>query len=711
MDRETARQEIRRAWRSIMPTISSPAKQNVNGETSWICPLCGHGAHGDGLTRNPQSADGSGLKCFGCGFSGDIIDLYQRTTGSDHNTALYTLAAQVGIDLAQGAQDAMFNASKAPAGTKTAPAAKAPQEATSGPTEGGSFEAYYQQCQNRISLDFIPFDESDSAGIKYLESRGISIETAQAHGIGFDPAWKHPKAPSAVPASPRLIIPISNYNYLARDTREQLTEQEAAYKKSKVKSKEGLSWIFNPGALYAQDAQEVFITEGEIDALSIAEAGGNAAAIGSANYTEAFIKQLEQRKPTAPVMFLCLDNDPEKDGQTPAGERATAILKEAAERLKIPAIDLRPMIKGKDPNEALQHDPAGFRQAIAEAKQTAADIADSLQEMAQREELERQQRTGPVMVDLFLEAIQTRKYEPIPTGITDIDRALGGGFMRQWLVLLGAPPGAGKTALAQWLFEGMAKRGTTCLYLNLEMSREQMLARSISRIAAQNGDKIKPVEVLQGYKWTAEQQEAVTIAAAEYRRDIAPHLIYNPDSVTSSLDSIMEYIEAEATRAEAAGLPAPILVLDYLQVLTGGQREDKIDLIQRAITSLKGYAIEHNTLVFAIMANNRESNRTGVTSMESGRDTSNIEYGADLLLGLDFTKCLPRNGEKGKSKDDLTPEDMNYKTLKINKGRFSAPGAQVDLFFNGETMTFSQLAPEFYEEPAKPRYVIAEKVK
>ena len=99
MTREDARQEIRSEWRRIIPGITGEAKQKVNGEASYICPICGHGTHGDGLCRNPRSADGNGLHCFGCGFSGDIIDLYQTTTGADYNTALSLLADELRISI------------------------------------------------------------------------------------------------------------------------------------------------------------------------------------------------------------------------------------------------------------------------------------------------------------------------------------------------------------------------------------------------------------------------------------------------------------------------------------------------------------------------------------------------------------------------------------------------------------------------------------
>ena len=229
-----------------------------------------------------------------------------------------------------------------------------------------------------------------------------------------------------------------------------------------------------------------------------------------------------------------------------------------------------------------------------------------------------------------------------------------------------------------------------------------MLARSISRIAATNGERIRPAEILQGYKWEWTTEAAITGAAEEYKRDIAPRMIYNPDGVTADLDSILSYLEAEAKRAEAAGMPAPCVVLDYLQIITGRDREDETAVIKRAVGSLKHFAIMHNTFVFAIMALNRSSSSTGNVTMESGRGTSALEYGADIQLGLAFTRCLNRPGyEAKKDKDDLTAEELKFITLKITKGRWGGPGADCDLFFDGETMTITQIARDYEEPPAQ----------
>jgi replicative DNA helicase len=270
--------------------------------------------------------------------------------------------------------------------------------------------------------------------------------------------------------------------------------------------------------------------------------------------------------------------------------------------------------------------------------------------------------------------------------------------MRQQIVMLGAAPGAGKTALAQWLFEGMAAQGvSSCIYINLEMSREQILARSLSRIAKRQGMNINAVQILKGYQWTDEQRAAILRAAQEYKERIAPGMIYNPEGMSADLDTIIAYIEQEAQRIEKAGKPAPCVVIDYLQLLTGQPREDAAGIIKRAVMLFKGYAMRHNSLVFMIIAHNRQANSSGAVSMEAARDTSAIEYSADIQLALTFSKCLKRDGQKPKSPEELTKDERHYITLRTVKGRFGGAGTDVDLYFNGETMTYTQLETEYTE--------------
>lgn len=634
----------------------------------YVCPICGSGTHKHKTgalsiskgARPRVTCFGSG-HCFGDKGQDTLGALRQLLAGqTEREIFVYCGYEMTGATRPSAAAD--FAKEKRPDRQKSAE--------TGNDAQAQTFKA---------EIDRYAAALVGSEGEAYLTGRGFTRDTMQRFKLGYD-AQRH-----------CVTIP---YNPAGSYYGRRSTLPDAGRPHDNLK---GVSMpLFNAAALYAGDV--CFVVESPLCAISITQEGGAAVAISGTGGKSRLIDQLK-KKPTAAALVLVLDNDE-------PGRKATADIGTAIDEIGAYCVDGTAAIMGdtqnpedaayrKDPNEVLQKDGADvLRQAVTE---TAAETRRQQNMTAQEAEAERAQRTGAGMVDAFLQAVQTRQYEPMPTGITDIDFALDGGFMRQWLVLLGAAPGAGKTALAQWIFEGMAKSGTACVYLNLEMSREQILARSFSRLAAHRGHKIRTATILQGYRWTDEQRAAIMDAAGEYKDTIAPRMIYNPDGVTANLDSIFAYIEAEAQRAEKAQMTTPCVVLDYLQIVSGEPREDAASVIKRAVEGLKSYAVRHNSLVFVIIAHNRASNSTGTVSMESGRDTSALEYSADLQLALTFTKCLKREGQKPKSPDELTDEERKEITLRVVKGRFGGQGREVDLHFNGETMTYTQTTKDLIE--------------
>ena len=263
----------------------------------------------------------------------------------------------------------------------------------------------------------------------------------------------------------------------------------------------------------------------------------------------------------------------------------------------------------------------------------------------------------------------------------------------------------------------MAAAGNTVIFINLEMSREQLIARSLARIIEEEYNTTIPTtKILKGYEWNDMQREKITAALKIYTEKTAPFICYNPEpkkepgkedkeTSTAEIHQIIEIARKDAEKAKAAGLNAPILVIDYLQVLEADGKEDKAEIIKEAIKLLKRYAIECNSIVFAITAQGREANKDGTSTLESGRDTSNIEYGADLVLGLDFTLCLPKEEEvkdkktgiikkqlvAGKRAAELTPQEKRKKTLVIHKARFSEAPKRIELLFNSESMSFTDI--------------------
>lgn len=333
-------------------------------------------------------------------------------------------------------------------------------------------------------------------------------------------------------------------------------------------------------------------------------------------------------------------------------------------------------------------------------------------------------RDSVELFDSFMGKVQTEAYKPLKTGMADFDRLLNGGIMKQSLVILSAAPGTGKTTLTQQIFETMAKDGSTVVFLNLEMSREQLLARSVSRIVKRKGGSLTSSDILQGYKWTEEQRRQASEAATEYRHDIAPNMHYNPDGCTTDLQSITEALTREAETAIAEGKKPPVVVLDYLHLVTTAQREEQSEIVKKTVAALKDYAIKYDTFVFAISATNRTANARGTISLDSSRDTSAIEYTADIALSLNYaalhdkTKLpMPRKDDNGdviqgkieyQTADANNPDHMEYlqkqqprqMLVQVLKNRMNEPGGKLYLAFDAAHSRFTPIerhidAPSF----------------
>lgn len=298
---------------------------------------------------------------------------------------------------------------------------------------------------------------------------------------------------------------------------------------------------------------------------------------------------------------------------------------------------------------------------------------------------------GDYLTD-FIDKIQGEAYKPYKTGLTFFDDLLGGGLTRQQILLLMAAPAAGKTTLAQQIAESMAANKKPVIYLNLEMSREQMLAKAISsRLARKKDGRVfmNTMQILQGYNWTDEQRTAITAEVDEYRQQIFPYLRYNPDGTSSDLTTIREYLNQIGKQEREKGNEAPAVVLDYLHLVSDSKLETQ-ELLKQTMTVLKDYAVEYNTCAIGITASNRKSNEKGNLTMESGRDSSNLEYGADIVLSLNYYlidsgKVKPTDNEKIAQ---LQQEALRQMIIRVLKGRFVTPGKTARVYFSAAYNTF-----------------------
>ena len=298
------------------------------------------------------------------------------------------------------------------------------------------------------------------------------------------------------------------------------------------------------------------------------------------------------------------------------------------------------------------------------------------------------------MMDNFIEKVQTEAYRPLKTGTEFFDRLLGGGPIRQTLILLLAPPGTGKSALCQQIGEGIAASGSPVVYLNYEMSTEQMLARGISgQITRKTTDgKYTALDILRGYRWTPEDREAILSEAEAYKKNILPNLQFMPSDLERDAESLQEYLNGILKTAEAAGQPAPVLIVDYLHLILAptGRRIDPQELIKSVVMMLKKYALRGNTFVIAISATNRESNKSGSVNENSGRDSSGIEYTGDVVLTLNYYKSdnAAKNGGTPPDISELQQDPWRQMVLRINKSRFTTSGKTEHVYYYARGSSF-----------------------
>lgn len=670
MDREQARREVN----------SHPLTDYIGLERSrsgmYVCPACGSGTHSHGTGALKLYPDNR-VCCYSAGC--ELGDKGQDTLG----------ALRI---IWQCSENEVFDRLGIALDGNTGRSHQTPRISQ---IEQGSadYTGFYEKAHRSLL-------ESPEA-LSYLHGRGISDDSIERFNLGYVADWSHPK--DGRHHTKRIIIPRSAGTYTARAIDTGEPDYSAAYKKQIAGTQRD---VFNAGAM--PGASSLVVVEGELDAISIMQAtGAQAVALGSVSNVRSFVDRAARTAPEA-VYVVALDNDPDQSSK--AGQKAQRGLIDGLSHAGIRCIEIpggELYGECKDANELLVRDPDRLARVVRKYVDEAEEIKFSAD--CERDE-ERASRTGCGMLIRFMNQVETHDYEPIPTGLADIDRALSGGFMRKTLVMLGAAPGTGKTMISQQIFETMAAAGRHVLYVNLEMSRDQLLARSISRICNRRGFNISALEVLRGYQWTDDQREHAYDAAAEYLDTIADRVTYNPDGTTAKLSSILSAMEAEAVRLEASGESAPLVAIDYLQLVQGEEREDEVSVMKRAIMAFKEFAIRHDTVVYLIIATNRESNKSGQVNQWSGRDTSAIEYSGDMMLGLGYSAI--ENGEKvevdGEEEtatlqviDRLKkeayrsgrelPEVCRRLSLKVLKNRFGDAGRTAELMFDGEHSTFTQI--------------------
>ena len=257
----------------------------------------------------------------------------------------------------------------------------------------------------------------------------------------------------------------------------------------------------------------------------------------------------------------------------------------------------------------------------------------------------------------------------LSTGLPDLDRVTL-GLNRSELILVAARPGMGKTSIAlnMALNAAMSQHKSVAIF-SLEMSREQLVTRLLSRAALIPSQNLLTGQ-LTDQQWRDVSDAAQALSATDIRIDDNPLLT-------------VADMNAKCRRIDNLGL----IVIDYLQLMTsaGGENRYSGENRQQAVSDmsrmLKIMAKELNVPVLCLSqlsrANEkREDKRPMLSDL---RESGAIEQDADVVMFLyrddyynedsekhNIAECIiakNRHGETGKVELAWSPQYTTFSTL------------------------------------------------
>ena len=287
----------------------------------------------------------------------------------------------------------------------------------------------------------------------------------------------------------------------------------------------------------------------------------------------------------------------------------------------------------------------------------------------------------------------------ISTGLTDLDKKLGGLHPSDLLIIAGRPS-MGKTSLATNIAFNIARahrrglrpdgtegtvNGGVVGFFSLEMSSEQLAARILSEAAEVPSEQIRRGDMTE----------------EEFRRflEAAKALESCPLYIDDTPALPIAQVAARARRLKRThGLD--VLFVDYLQLLRGASKENRVQEVSEITQGLKAIAKELNIPVVALSQLSRqvESRDDKRPQLSDLRESGSIEQDADVVMFV-FREEYYREREKPGDHDleamakwQQVMEQVHGKAeVIIGKQRHGPIGA-VPLAFESRFTRFGNLA-------------------
>lgn len=476
---------------------------------------------------------------------------------------------------------------------------------------------------DEIASLFYTYDAIDTAGREYLASRGLSIPHAQKMGVAsrngniyFDYGVNHR---------------VTRYKWRPIGEKKFFFNSMAENEKTQFKMP-----FFHQ--LNGTESKILFITEGEFDAIAIAQLSEDYAVslpngAGSAKSTiinnYEFIQQFDE-------VYIAFDMDA-------AGEKAAL----EAQALIPPAKYRRLIMPHKDANEWLNKeniDYQDFRKAMKNAYRYKSSNVRDISEVS--------------------DTYKNPRDIGYSTGYKSFDEKII-GLRRGELTVICADTGAGKSTFSLNLLINLAKQNQICWVNSYELSKDTIL-RKLAGAYNKKDYTVHDIPDDEDFKWR-------TFAEGK--------ILVNPNDMSQTAESIPSLQNINKDLEYAVYVKgASFVLLDHLDyIFPFCKHANAHENILETMKTLHDYALKYHVGIFLVVHPQQLKEGVQVT-MANLKGSSSIKQYADNVV------ILSRNDRK----------DPNDKTVNIHlcKNRLFGIEGITKLFYNRNQSCYQEIFKE-----------------
>ena len=334
---------------------------------------------------------------------------------------------------------------------------------------------------------------------------------------------------------------------------------------------------------------------------------------------------------------------------------------------------------------------------ITQANNNDEDVP-SLLDSAERQIMdvsERKNRSGfREIKDVLNEALndvdrlsqQSEDITGLPTGYREFDK-MTAGLQPDNLIILAARPAVGKTAFALNIAQNVAtSTDTSVAIFSLEMSAESLVNRMLCAEGSINANHLRTGQLDEG-----EWQNLIVAMGA-----LSNTSIFIDDTPGIKMAEIRAKCRRLAKEKGNLGL----VVIDYLQLIEGSNKESRQQEVSEISRQLKKLAKELGVPILALSQLSRgvEQRQDKRPVLSDIRESGSIEQDADIVAFLYRDDYYERGDSKSDDDEDDEPlnQDVGEVELIIEKNRAGARGT-VKLLFIKSYNKFSNIS--YAQEP------------